>query len=78
MLGCIHYRRIQMTDQYHPLVTKILYGDVDEVPWDVIKDECLLDENGNVDVNWANELDEEQYLRVAIASTVQKWFNENK
>jgi hypothetical protein len=66
-----------MTDQYHPLVTKILYGDIYEVLFDVIKDECLLDEYGYVDVNWASVLDNEQYLRVAIAATVQKWFNEN-
>lgn len=65
------------SETYHPLVNKILYGNVYKTSFDVIKNECLLDADGEVDRIWSINLDTEQYLRVAIAATVQEWVNEN-
>jgi hypothetical protein len=59
----------------HPLVKIILYGDVEEVSWDCIKERCVLDERGEIDVGWANSMDTEQSLRLSIAATVQSWFD---
>jgi len=66
-----------MKSNYHPLVYKILYSKF-KTPWTFIKDECKLDENGDVDIFWTNSLDEEQWLRCEIAALVQKYFEETK
>jgi hypothetical protein len=66
-----------MENTYHPLVHKILYSKT-KTPWSYIKDECKLDKNGNIDIYWANSLDEEQWLRLEIAAFIQKYFEENK
>ena len=60
----------------HPIVKIILYGNCRKTPWDVLRDRCLYDENGNIDMEWANSLDEEQQLRMDIAATVQQYFND--
>lgn len=62
---------------YHPLVYKILYAKT-KTPWAVIKEECKLDEDGEIDVEWVNSLDEEQQLRLELASYVQNYFNREK
>lgn len=59
---------------YHPLVYKILYSRL-KTPWDSIIDECVLDKNGNIDNQWANNLDDEQVLRMDIAAFIQDYFN---
>ena len=52
-------------------VDTVLYKDIDEEPWDVIKDHCQLDDKGLVDWYWANDLDEEQQTRLAFAATLR-------
>lgn len=59
----------------HPIVDIILYGKCRKTPWDVLGDKCLHDDNGNIDIEWANSLDEEQTLRMDIAATIQEYFN---
>ena len=59
---------------YHPLIYKILYAKT-KTPFDIIKDECKLDQNANVDVDWVNSLDSEQLLRLEIAAYVQSYFD---
>jgi hypothetical protein len=66
-----------MENTYHPLVYKILYSKL-KTPWSYIQDECKLDENGNIDIHWANSLDEEQWMRLEIAAFLQKYFEETK
>lgn len=60
-----------INDFIEKIIPIILYGDIDEEPWEIIKEHCQLDEQGNVDVYWANSLDEEQQLRMAIAATLR-------
>lgn len=63
------------THPYHPLVYSILYERF-KTSIDVIKEQCKLDQNGNIDVEWYNSLDDEQILRLDIAAFVQNYFNE--
>lgn len=58
----------------HPLVDLIIYGDIDETPWDVLGHD-LTDVPKHME--FVNSLDEEQILRLNIAATVQKWIEEN-
>ena len=44
----------------HPIVDLILYGNCRKTSWDALRDRCIYDENGNIDMEWANSLDEEQ------------------
>lgn len=49
-----------------PIVAHLLYGDIDEMPLDVLGDECPT-------VEAYNKLDVEQSTRIAAAATVQAW-----
>lgn len=71
---CSNMKEGDSTKTSHPLVHAILYSSL-KTPLHVIKNECKLDENGEVDVNWFNSLDEEQSTRVEIAALVQKYIN---
>ena len=65
----------ERTHPYHPLVYKILYAKL-KTSCEVIKEECKLDKNGEIDVEWLNSLDDEQLLRIEIASYIQNYFNQ--
>jgi hypothetical protein len=52
-------------------VDTVIYKDIDEEPWDVIKEYCQLDDKGYVDVYWASNLDDEQQTRLAVAATLR-------
>ena len=49
----------------HPLVNKILYGNIHKAQVSWLKDEIKLDK----------ELDDEQTIRIKIAAMVQAWFD---
>jgi len=50
----------------HPLVTHLLYGDIEEMPLAVLDVECP-------DREKYESLDTEQQIRFAAAATVQAW-----
>jgi len=52
----------------HPLVTHLLYGDIEEMPLAVLDVECP-------DTEKYDLLDTEQKTRLAAAATVQAWLN---
>ena len=52
-------------------ISKVLYGDIDETPYEVIKDHCKLNEQGEIDWYYIHSLDEEQQTRMAIAATLR-------
>ena len=52
-------------------ISKVLYGDIDETPFEEIKDHCKLNEQGEIDWYYINSLDEEQQTRMAIAATLR-------
>ena len=60
-----------VNDFIEKVIPIILYGDIDETPFDEIKEYCKLDENGDVDWYWVSSLDEEQQTRMAIAATLR-------
>ena len=53
------------------VIPKVLYGDIDETPFEEIKDHCKLNEQGEIDWFWVSSLDEEQQTRMAIAATLR-------
>jgi hypothetical protein len=52
-------------------ISKVLYGDIDETPYEEIKDHCKLNEQGEIDWYAINDLDTEQQVRLAIAATLR-------
>lgn len=59
------------SDTLHTLVYSIIYGDMHEVPLKILGNDCP-------DYATYKQLDTEQKTRLAIAATVQKWFDNNK
>ncbi len=55
----------------HPLVLKIIYGDIQGVPLSVLGEEAP---------SWReyNIMDEEQGIRIDLAAFVQDWFDKNE
>ena len=49
-----------------PLVMHLIYGDIEEMPLQILGDECPTNEA-------YNKMDAEQCIRVAAAATVQAW-----
>ena len=54
----------------HPLIEYILHAK-SKPSLHTIKDACVLDKNGEIDVKWYNSLSNEQQIRMDIAAFIQ-------
>jgi hypothetical protein len=49
----------------------VVYGDIDETPFETIKEHCKLNEKGEIDWYSIHNFDEEQQIRLAVAATLR-------
>lgn len=61
-------------EQIEELIQKILYARL-KTPWDEIKNHCLCNAEGEIDVTWANSLDQEQCLRMDVTAFLKEYLS---